>query len=138
MNKILQVGVKIFLKNTEGNFLFLKRSKEKYPEVEGDQWDIAGGRIEPGTELLENLRREIFEETRLKLKNEPKLIAAQDILKNTDKHVVRLTYFGEIEGTPILNDDHTTFRWLTPFEMTTFQGIDRYASEIIEKKLLEK
>src|SRR3989344_6009185 len=93
----LQVGVKIILQNKEGKILLLHRNWEKYPEVKKDNsWDIVGGRINIGTPLLENLKREIFEETKLNLIKERKLIAAQDILR-TDKHVVRLTYFVKME-----------------------------------------
>src|SRR3990167_1376930 len=92
----LQVGVKAILRNEEGKILLLRRSQAKYPDVKGDVWDIVGGRIEPGTPLLDNLRREIREETGLQLQGVPKLIAAQDILKNPEKHVVRLTYIAEV------------------------------------------
>ena len=69
----LQVGVKIILQNTEGKYLMLLRSAIKYPEA-GAKWEIAGGRINPGTSLLENLKREVIEETGLEVKGEPKLI----------------------------------------------------------------
>src|SRR5438045_4204831 len=97
----LQVGVKIILQNKEGKILLLERNLEKYPEVgKQNRWDIVGGRIDIGVPLLENLKREIFEETKLDLKAEPKLIAAQDILRVPGKHVVRLTYTANIEGEP--------------------------------------
>ena len=86
----LQVGVKILLKNREGKFLLVRRNPKKYPEV-GPKWDIIGGRIIPGTPLLENLQREIKEEVNLDYAGNPALVAAQDILKSADKHVVRLT-----------------------------------------------
>ena len=55
---ILQVGVKAFLKNKDGKYLLLQRSSLKYADTKG-AWDIVGGRIEPGTPLLDNLKREI-------------------------------------------------------------------------------
>ena len=55
---LLQVGVKILLKNSDGKFLLLRRSLEKYPEIKG-RWDIVGGRIDPGIALKENLIREM-------------------------------------------------------------------------------
>ena len=73
----LQVGVKIILENSEGKFLLLQRNLDVYKEVKkNDSLDIVGGRINIGTPLLENLKREIFEETKLELKEEPKLLAA--------------------------------------------------------------
>ena len=71
-------------------FLLLKRSDKKYPEV-GARWDIVGGRIHPGIPLLDNLQREVKEETNLDLTGEPKLVAAQDILRVECRHAVRLT-----------------------------------------------
>ncbi|KKT18874.1 MAG: hypothetical protein UW02_C0020G0025, partial [Candidatus Nomurabacteria bacterium GW2011_GWB1_43_7] len=88
----LQVGVKILLKNEEGKYLVVRRSNEEYPEI-GAEWDIVGGRINAGFSLLENLKREVLEETGLQIKYEPKLITAQDIMKK-EKHIVRLTYLG--------------------------------------------
>ena len=129
----LQVGVKILLKNKEGKFLFLERNSKKYPEVKkSDLLDIVGGRIKIGTPLLENLKREIYEETKLNLTGEPKLIAAQDILR-PDKHVVRLTYLGETEGEPVLDEDHLTYQWVSLEEAKKLAGLDPYSREVINK-----
>ena len=129
----LQVGVKILLQNKEGKFLFLERNLEKYPEVKkNDSLDIVGGRIKIGTPLLENLKREIFEETKLNLIEEPKLLTAQDILR-PDKHVVRLTYLGKIEGEPKLDEDHISYKWLTKEEVKKEAGLDPYSREVFEK-----
>ncbi len=109
----LQVGVKAIIKNQNGDYLLLRRSLEKYPEI-GDKWDIVGGRINPGETLFDNLQREIREEIGLELKGDPKLIAAQDILLVPGRHVVRLTYivdFDDLDGEPRLSDEHSEFKW---------------------------
>ncbi|OGE74127.1 MAG: hypothetical protein A3I07_00215 [Candidatus Doudnabacteria bacterium RIFCSPLOWO2_02_FULL_42_9] len=131
---ILQVGVKVLLKNKEGKYLLLERNLEKYPEVPKDnRWDIVGGRIEVGVPLLENLKREILEETKLSLTHEPKLLSAQDILRGADKHVVRLTYVAEIEGEPRLDEDHSSYRWFTLDELRKLSELDMYFKEVLEK-----
>ena len=133
---ILQVGVKAFLKNSEGKFLLLKRNTEKYPDTIG-VWDIAGGRIEPGTTLIENLKREILEETGLEMTSEPKLIYAQDIIPNAEKHVVRLTYIAETAGTPILDQsENIAFEWLTLDEIRQKDNLDAYVKQLLEAKNL--
>jgi ADP-ribose pyrophosphatase YjhB (NUDIX family) len=133
----LQVGVKAFLKNNEGKYLLIKRSPVKYPSVT-DAWDIVGGRIEPGSKLIENLRREVTEETGLEIISEPKLIAAQDIIPNTEKHVVRLTYIADTEGEPKLDtEENTEYRWLTLAEIKAEKNIDKYVKEVLEQKLIE-
>ncbi len=126
---ILQVGVKILLKNKEGKYLVVCRSVEKYPTV-GAKWDMAGGRIDPGTTLLENLKREVMEETGLEINGEPRLVSAQDILKE-DKHVVRLSYVGQADGEVVLSDEHSDFKWLTIEEIEKLDPLDKYFKEII-------
>jgi len=134
-NLQLQVGVKVVLKNKDGKYLLLHRSPEKYPDVK-DPWDIVGGRISPGTPLLENLKREVREETQLELTSEPELIFAQDILR-PDKHVVRLTYVAEIEGEPKLDEEHTDYKWFTVGEMQALgEQLDKYFGEVLSRGVL--
>ncbi len=127
----LQVGVKVLLKNQDGKYLLLHRIQEKYPDIT-NLWDIIGGRITPGTPLIENLRREIREEVKLDLVDAPKLIAAQDILKVPGKHVVRLTYIGSIRGDVQLDpEEHDTFGWFTVEEIKKLDGVDVYLHQVI-------
>ena len=134
---ILQVGVKAFLRNKEGKYLLLKRSPEKYQKTSGS-WDIVGGRINPGTKLVENLRREIREETQLELLSEPTLIFAQDIIPNEEKHVVRLSYVGSTEGEPVLDiSENLEYKWLTLEELRSEEDLDRYVKEIINLDLIK-
>ena len=127
----LQVGVKIAMRNADGKYLLVRRSAKKYPEV-GPRWDIVGGRINPGTPLMENLRREVMEETGLEISS-PVLIAAQDILRIEGRHVVRLTYIGNAEGTPKLIEEHTEYGWFTVEEMKNLENLDIYFRELLEK-----
>jgi 8-oxo-dGTP diphosphatase len=134
---VLQVGVKVLLKNSNSSYLLLRRNPKKYPEV-GPKWDIVGGRINPGTPLIENLKREVKEETGLELTSHVRLIAAQDILKIPEKHVVRLTYTGEIEGEPKLDGDHMEYKWFTKDELLNLEvnELDSYFKELLENKTI--
>lgn len=128
---ILQVGVKALLRNKEGRYLLVRRSTEKYRDVP-PSWDIPGGRINAGTPLLENLRREVREETGLELKGAVRLITAQDIFtKDGERHVVRLTYTGEIEGEPVLDEENTDYMWARVEEMMQMSDLDSYLREAI-------
>jgi 8-oxo-dGTP diphosphatase len=126
---LLQVGVKVLLKNSEGKFLLVRRNPKKYPDV-GAQWDIVGGRIDPGFDLMANLKREVMEETGLELLADVKLVAAQDILRE-DRHVVRLTYLGEIEGEPKIDEEHIEYDWFSSEEIKNLKEIDKYFRELI-------
>ncbi len=133
----LQVGVKAVLRNSEGRILLLKRSSKKYPEI-GPKWDIVGGRIEAGFPLIDNLKREIMEETRLVLTEEPALVAAQDILRINGRHVVRLTYVGRIEGDPVIDDEHEDAKWFDISEIRKLSEaqLDIYFKELVDKGII--
>lgn len=81
---------------------------------------------------MENLAREIKEETGLDLVKEPRLIAAQDILRETF-HVVRLTYRGEIEGDVKLSNEHAGFRWVTLEELKILEPLDSYVKKLLDQ-----
>ncbi|MDD5050561.1 MAG: NUDIX hydrolase [Candidatus Pacebacteria bacterium] len=130
----LQVGVKAFLKNKEGKFLLLRRS-EKYKDIKGN-WDIVGGRINPGSSLLDNLKREILEETGLVLHETPKILTAQDILRVHGKHIVRISYLANIEGEPKIDAESTDFKWMTIEDMKSEKELDMFVREILDQGLL--
>lgn len=140
MNNItLQVGVKVLLKNKDGKFLLLRRNPEKYPEV-GPKWDIVGGRIDPGSTLMDNLRREVMEEVKLELKGQPLLVGAQDILRVPGRHVVRLTFTCTIDGEPRLDGDHMEFKWFTLDELRRLSEaeLDIYFMELLNQGIFDK
>ena len=60
-NITLQVGVKVLVKNSANQYLFLYKPPHASKGFQ-DKWDIPGGRIIPGTDLVTNLKREIVEE----------------------------------------------------------------------------
>lgn len=132
----LQVGVKVLLQNKAGKFLLLLRSLKKYPDIDG-RWDIPGGRTDPGKTLAENLRREVREETGLGLSGEPKLVAAQDILRTANRHVVRLTYIGEAEGEVVLDpQENESYKWYTKEELLRLDDVDVYFKTLLDQGIM--
>lgn len=113
----LQVGIKAFSLNEKGQILVLEKNLDGRPEHKG-KWDIPGGRITPGFSLMENLSREIFEETGLDLdlSYTPKLLRAEDII-NPSAHTIRLTYWAHVKGEVVLSEEHLSYKWVTVPEM---------------------
>ena len=107
---LLEVGVKAFIKNGS-KFLILKRSKP-YPGDTIHKWDIPGGRIIPGEDVKKALKREIKEETGLRLKDVKKILAVTDI-KRDGKHTVRVTFKADVYPGKIKLDpsEHSDYRW---------------------------
>ncbi len=130
----LQVGVKTLIFNKEGNILIIKRNPSLYKEV-NNLWDIPGGRINSGSSLEENLKREIFEEVGIVSAKILGLISAQDIIK-PNKHVVRLTYVSCATGSIdlILSEEHTEYQWVSIEDIQNIVGLDHYVRDIITDK----
>ena len=128
----LQVGVKAFIKNRQGKYLMLKRTEPYHPN-DAPKWDIPGGRINPGEELMIALAREIKEETGMTLKGTPQIMAAQDILRTPGRHVVRLTYTAQAAGKITLDPkEHTEFGWFTLPEINKLYK-DSYLTPVLKQ-----
>jgi len=128
----LQVGVKALIKNSRGEYLFIRRSTTLATDVSEPSWDIPGGRIEPDEYLLEALRREVQEEIGHEVQSTPMLIKAQDIFVTTkDLHVVRLTYrLTEDVEDIILSDEHEEYVWVHESQLETV-NVEPYLAEVL-------
>ena len=134
----LQIGIKAFSLNEKGQILVLEKNVEGRPEHKG-KWDIPGGRIEAGSSLMENLSREIFEETGLDLdlSYTPKLLKAEDII-NPGAHTVRLTYWAHVKGEVVLSHEHLSYRWISVPEIKElFAGDESVLGNAIQDGILD-
>jgi 8-oxo-dGTP pyrophosphatase MutT (NUDIX family) len=79
-------------------------------------WELPGGRLDPGEDVLEGLRREIAEETALApTVDEP----VHNVTWRNDADRGRFaTYFrcSTSERAVTLSEEHTDYRWTTPGE----------------------
>lgn len=130
----LQVGVKALIKNSNGEYLFIRRSTTLATDVSEPSWDIPGGRIEPDEYLLEALRREVQEEIGHEVQSTPMLIKAQDIFVTTKNlHVVRLTYrLTEDVEDIILSDEHEEYVWVHESQLETV-NVEPYLAEVLSQ-----
>jgi 8-oxo-dGTP pyrophosphatase MutT (NUDIX family) len=118
----LQVGVKLLCLDQDQRLLLLRRNKSKYP-MTGEEWDFAGGRIQPGEALVTALRREVTEETSLTVDPSPTLVLAQDIFDIPGRHVVRLTYRGSAVGSVVLDEvEHIDYGWFRSSAIRSLSG----------------
>ena len=98
----------------DGKFLALLRNSTeiRFPNC----WDLPGGKIEPGEELKDALKREVFEETKLILA-EPKFVFQKEF-DMFDNHYVFNLFLAKIKNSDIeLSDEHTEYNWFTKEEL---------------------
>ena len=82
------------------------------------KWGIPGGKIKPNEPSEDALRREVLEETGLKLRD-IRFELVQDCIEPPEfykkAHFLLLNYTATAEGTAIqLNDEAEEYRWLSP------------------------
>jgi len=102
------------IRDEAGRILFLLRSTEctYWP----GEWELTGGKPDPGEDIFHCLRREALEETGLVI--EPiRLIGASE----TNLPSVRVIYLvleaKRISGELRLSEEHSDARWVAPAEM---------------------
>jgi 8-oxo-dGTP diphosphatase len=111
-------ATKAFL-NRDGKILVVRESNKYQDGNNLAQYDIPGGRIEPGEELLAALKREVFEESGLEFispkpfyENVIQIPRGEDIWE-----IKRIYYACEANGDDVvLSGDHDEYQWIDPKE----------------------
>jgi 8-oxo-dGTP pyrophosphatase MutT (NUDIX family) len=102
-------GVGTFIYSTStGRYLFLLRDSTKYPGT----WGLAGGKVDPGEQILESLYRELTEELGYQFYNN-KVIPIEKFTSNNNRFSYH-TFLIPVaeEFIPILNYEHRGFCWV--------------------------
>jgi 8-oxo-dGTP diphosphatase len=99
-----------------GRILVLKRSIHDFRRA--GCWDFPGGNYEKGEELLDSLKREIDEETKLKVeKMTPVWTASGQAENDKEVDVIAIIYWAKYaDGEVRLSREHSEYRWVTPEE----------------------
>ncbi|MEU4566223.1 NUDIX domain-containing protein [Micromonospora sp. NPDC023956] len=103
----------------QGRLFIQRRSPERrlFPNT----WDIAGGHLEPGEELEDALRREVFEETGWTVSHVLGLVGEYRYTGNDGIERVETDFLVRVDGDldrPRLEEGkHTEFRWITEQEV---------------------
>src|SRR6266404_3348186 len=125
--KQITIVVGLILDN-KGQLLLARRHQPQNPEIHG-KWELPGGGIDFGEEATESLKREIKEETGLKVepvKLLPKIISKVENFKGGNKlHVIILTYICKIVGGKLelgLDDEIAELKFVPPNEVKKYQA----------------
>lgn len=114
MEKKFGVAAKAIIKNEEDKFLILFKSKIE--DINPNEIDIPGGRIEFGENTKACLEREVKEETNLIIKI-IKPSHVWNIVKG-DLHLVGITFTASLtSGEVSLSSEHDAYRWMTKKEI---------------------
>ncbi|HUD07728.1 MAG TPA: NUDIX domain-containing protein [Candidatus Saccharimonadales bacterium] len=103
------IVVKVFVINTEGLILVLRRGKDE--RIRPLEWDLPGGGVEYGEDPTAAAIREVEEETGLII-DTPKVFLTKTTSQN--KYVVKLIYYVHADSKSILlSSEHDDYKWVT-------------------------
>jgi len=96
--------------------LLLKRDQDLVNNRSPWTWDLPGGHIDPGETAFSAAKREVEEETKIKLGLLLRL--------GTDSNIGKLTYFyvsDEWRGPIHLSDEHEAYEWVEANELPDYE-----------------
>ena len=103
---------------------------------EKGKWGLPGGHIDVGETAVESIRREVKEETGLKIKNLNFLFYHDEFLPKLLAHNLALVFHGIPEGKEKINSEVTEQKWFSTSEIKKInlsfehgKMIDRYLKE---------
>jgi len=130
-NKLHIVAVVAVVRNSEGNYLVLKRSEREiaYPGM----YTFPGGKVEDNDTVEETLVKEVEEEAGMKLKSGKILLKDKSFIRPDGQTVKVFSYLCEVEDASkvTISDDFTDYRWITVRDLKTLPHVG------IEEELLQ-
>lgn len=123
-----------FLFDKNGELLLLRENEEhaKYT------WDLPGGTLTDDERPLDGLRREVFEETGLRIRLLSPLCWLKWDMHDSGQPILVAFYVAEVaDGKVSLSEEHASYRWISPTEFRT-QGIEVSAEQEIVEAAFEQ
>lgn len=120
MDKYTKVAAHALIKKGD-KYLVTRRAKND--DYMPGHWDIPGGTVEFGEDIIKALKREIKEEVDIKIEI-VKPFFVYNYLSDQYRHQFMVVYDCEyISGEPKLSPDHDAYRWATMKEISKLKTI---------------
>ncbi len=127
-----QLGMKALIQRADGKVLLLKKNKKS----DLDLWDLPGGRIQRGEEVVDALRREVLEETGLHELGEIKplmmvLTSIRIPVGDPDVGLIFSVYLCPLTQNDVniqLSSEHSSYVWVMPEEAEEMLRINHPAA----------
>lgn len=111
----------------KGKILLIKESPNYKDGSQVGKFDVVGGRITPGENFEDSLKREILEETGLKVTiGKPFFVSeSRPVVRGEQWQVVRIFFEAHSETESVtLSEDHEKYIWIDPKEYGKYPIIE--------------
>jgi 8-oxo-dGTP diphosphatase len=121
-----RVAGKVLIINKRNEVLLLRKSTDNIRHAgQSGRYNLPGGKLEPGESLHDALRREVYEETGLKITSVvPRPIFAGEwrpVLNETPHQIIGVFFVcPQWSGTVVLNDEHDAHEWVGRASLKTY------------------
>lgn len=122
-----RVAMKAVIVNAEGKVLILREASTYKDGTQRGRYHMPGGRIEPGENFEEALRREVREETGLEIELKHPVYVGEwrPVIRDVPHHIVATFIVcrprpGEIA----LSSEHDHYEWIVPHERANYDLMD--------------
>lgn len=129
------VTLQCFVKK-DGKYLMLHRNPSK--KIMPNVWMAPGGKREFNEGLFEAARREIMEETGLKIKNLEVRATGNAYLKDIDQELFFQFLVADFAGGKLIDSEDGELKWLTPQEIIKLSNLLAELKEVLPLVLSRK
>lgn len=123
MDTLFLIGPRATIYNTKTKKVLLLQRNDG-----NNAWEIPGGKRENNEDIIDSLKREVFEETGLTI-NEYKLVYTSPIFENHPflKPFLNIGYFCLVDNSEVvISGEHIDYKWVSVKELTNYLDKDIY------------
>ncbi len=128
---MVEVSAGIIL--SEGKILAMKKGVAKYDYL-SNKYEFPGGKVEPGEEPIETLKRELFEELKADISKSTITHVADIFHEYPDFSVVIHSYLVRADNFDFSMTEHVGYKWISPEEINGLDWVE--ADRKIIRKLM--
>lgn len=125
-NIVQRIATKALIINEKSEILILREASSYEEGVRGGRYQLPGGRLNPGEAFLDGLKREVNEETGLKIDIGKPIYVGEwrPIIKGVQNQIVAIYFICKAITTKVkLSNEHDDFKWVLQKNINKFDVV---------------